>query len=67
MVLDAALIFQIVRGWTQEHSDPSKPLELLRARLQWPRRRSAEQREELAPFPAVKREAEEDWGREKWR
>jgi hypothetical protein len=37
---DAALIFQIVRGWTQEHSDPP-PLWFLRARRERPRRRGA--------------------------
>jgi len=46
---DAAVIFQIVRGWTQEHSDALHQLGLLRARREGPRRRAAKQRDELAP------------------
>src|SRR5262249_51867318 len=45
---DAALSFRIVRGERHEHSDAPHLLALLRPRRQRPRRRAAEQRDELA-------------------
>ena len=44
-----ALTFRIVRGCGQEDADAPHPLGLLRARRERPRRRAAEQRDELAP------------------
>src|SRR5262249_21759415 len=47
---EAYLDVLIVRGQTREHPDPPHPLPLLRARHDRPsRRRTAEQRDELAP------------------
>src|SRR5262249_24788753 len=45
---DASLSFH-GRGRAHEHADASHPLRLLRARRERPRRRAAEQRNELAP------------------
>ena len=44
-----ACALRIVRGRVHEHADAPHPLALLRARRQRPRRRAAEQRDELAP------------------
>src|SRR5262249_41728227 len=54
---DASLSFQIGRSRAHEHVDAPHPLAVLRARRQRPRRRTAEQRYELAashcPMPPV--------------
>src|SRR5262249_14956892 len=43
------LYFQIALGIAHQHTDPPHPVRLLRPRRQRPRRRAAEQRDELAP------------------
>src|SRR5262249_30060585 len=45
---DAGRCFRIVRGQVQKHADAPYALALLRARRQRPRRRAAEQRDELS-------------------
>jgi hypothetical protein len=45
---NAGLRFRVVRIDGHEHADPSHPLALLRAHRERPRRRAAEQRDELA-------------------
>ena len=48
---DAGLSLRIVRGLAHEHADAPHPLALLRTRRERPRgRRTAEQRDELAPL-----------------
>src|SRR5215468_6963292 len=46
---DTALSFGIVHSYVHKHADAAHPLALLRPRCQRPSRRSAEQRDELAP------------------
>src|SRR5262245_5713550 len=46
---NAGLKFHIVRSGGQDYADEPHPLGLLRARRQRPRRRRAEQRDEVAP------------------
>jgi hypothetical protein len=50
----ADLTLRIVRGRGVQHTDPPHAAWLLRARRKWPRRRAAEEREELAPFYMTK-------------
>src|SRR5262245_30216976 len=50
---DAGSAFRIVRGGAHEHADTSHLVGLLRARRQRPRRRAAEQRDELAPLHSI--------------
>src|SRR5262249_9156193 len=50
---EASLVVGIVRIPRHEHTDPPHPLALLRARRERPRRRAAEQRDELAPFHSI--------------
>src|SRR5262249_55531748 len=45
----AGLRFRIVRSIRHQHADPPHPVALLRAHRERPRRRAAEQRDELAP------------------
>src|SRR5262249_26227541 len=45
---DAGLSLRIVRGQVHKHADPTRPLALLRAGRERPRRRAAEQCDELA-------------------
>ena len=45
---NAGLPFRIVRNLAYEHADAPRPLTLLRPRRKRPRRRAAEQRDELA-------------------
>src|SRR5262249_60340653 len=47
------LRFHIVFSVPHKHADASHPLALLRARRQWPRRRTADERDDLAP-PAAR-------------
>src|SRR5262245_18183453 len=49
----ADLPFRIVRGQVRKHADAPHPLCLLRARRHWPRRRPAEQRDELAALHSI--------------
>jgi hypothetical protein len=46
---DAGLIFLIVRGCGQEHTDAPHAVALLRPRRHRPRRRASETRDELSP------------------
>ena len=50
---DAGLPFRIVRGQRHEHADAPHPLALLRARRERPRRRAAEERDELAALHSI--------------
>src|SRR5262245_42692953 len=50
---EAYLVVLIVRGQTREHRDPPHPLPLLRACRNRPRRRAADQRDELRGFPSI--------------
>jgi hypothetical protein len=50
---EADLKFRIVRGSRKQHTDAPHSLGLLRARHEWPRSRSAEQRYELAPVHSI--------------
>src|SRR5262249_55662886 len=45
---DASLPYRIVRRRAHKHADALHPLALLRPRRYWPRRRAAEQGDELA-------------------
>src|SRR5262249_45109297 len=47
---DARCRLWIVRGQEHEHAEAPRPLALLRARCERPRRRAAEQRDEIASF-----------------
>ena len=47
------LIFRIVRGCRHQHADAPHALALLRPRRERPRRRAAEQRDELAPIHSI--------------
>src|SRR5262245_10490155 len=46
---EAGASFRIVRAPIHEHADAPHPLALLRPRHSWPRRRAANERDELAP------------------
>jgi hypothetical protein len=50
---DAGLTFRIVGRQGQQHADPPHPVALLRPRRERPRRRAAEQRDELAPSQLI--------------
>ena len=50
---NASLKLRIVRSGGQEHANASHALALLRPRHEWPSRRAAEQRDELAPFHSI--------------
>ncbi len=50
---EACLHFRIVLGIGHQHADAPHPLGLLRARRERPRRRAAEQRDELAPLHSI--------------
>ena len=50
---DAGQRFRIVGGEVHEHADPSHRARLLRPRRERPRRRAAEQRDELAPSHSI--------------
>src|SRR5262249_23381340 len=56
------LSIRIVTGAAREHSNPPHPLALLRARRERPRRRAAEQRDELAAFHSITSSARPDNG-----
>src|SRR5262249_29208810 len=49
--------FRIVSSQIDEHADAPHPLGLLRPRRKRPRRRTAEQRDEVAPFQSITRSA----------
>src|SRR6266446_5429339 len=49
---EASLLLRIT-GDTDQHADPPYPIRLLRPRLARPRRRAAEQGDELAPFHSI--------------
>src|SRR5262245_16818626 len=48
---DAQLSVRITGGKAHQHADATHSLPLLRPRRQWPRRRAAEQRDDLTTFP----------------
>src|SRR5262249_31594573 len=48
---EAGLIFRVFGGEGEEYRDAPHTLALLRSRRERPRRRAAEQRNEVAPFP----------------
>src|SRR5262249_15035180 len=50
---DARLRFRIGFNGSEQHTDAPHPLGLLRARRERPRRRAAEQRDEVAPFHSI--------------
>jgi hypothetical protein len=50
---DAGLKFGIIRACGQQHADPPRAIGLLRARRERPRCRTAEKRDELAPFHSI--------------
>src|SRR5262245_38616032 len=50
---DAGLKFRIVRSRGQENADETHPLALLRVRSERPRRRAAEQRDELPALHSI--------------
>src|SRR5262245_40620698 len=50
---NAGLAFGIVCGYGHKNTDPPYAITLLRARRQRPRRRAAEQRDELAAFHSI--------------
>jgi len=50
---DASLSFHIGRRRAHEHPDTPHPLALLCARREWPRRRTADQRDEVAAVYSI--------------
>src|SRR5262249_60796282 len=50
---NAGLKYRIVRGCGQEYANTSQSVGLLSTRRKWPRRRAAEQRDELAAFHSI--------------
>jgi hypothetical protein len=51
---EPTLILRIIRGCGQEHTDAPHPLASLRPRRKRPRRRAAEQRDEIASSQPAK-------------
>src|SRR5262249_22590330 len=50
---ETCLSFRVVRGEIHEHADAAQAFALLRARRERPRRRAAEQRDEIAPLHSI--------------
>src|SRR5262249_19967182 len=50
---DMSLCFRVALEMAHQHTDPPHPLALLRPRRERPRRRAAEERDEVAPFHSI--------------